>query len=132
MSNHVPRLERGFNRHHVLWAARSYRSNLEREIRGHEGLIVPTNIHAHAELHYDMPPPRKPNHEQIRHALGALSLWTPERGRLSAVELVRDDFYDMCLSENPDLSYKALQIANHLHNQLGYMQEAPKWRMTNR
>lgn len=129
MSHSTPRLSRGYNYHHTFWAARSYRGNLERSFRGHEGLVIPMNFHDHSELHQDLCPPQKPNHLQMQHILGVISLWTPEQGRLSALEVTRDEFFDMSVHENPEMAIGALAIANHLNTQITYMYDIPKWRM---
>jgi len=125
MAAHVPKLGRGQNRHHVFWENRWYKGRVENEFRNHAGLVIPMNAQDHADLHYELRPPKKPNHDQMRHILGLVALWTPEQGRLAAVINTRDEFYDLSISEHRELSIGALAIANHLNNQLEYMQLTP-------
>ena len=126
MVRHVPYLGRGINRHHAFWQDRHYRGKLERGFRSHEGLVVPMFEVTHQQLHIALSEPKKPNPDQIRQVLGAMSLWRPTHDKsLGALVMARDEFHNMSLSDNPDLVINAEKIANHLTKQMSYMKELP-------
>ena len=131
MNNNIPRLTKGYNSHHTFWQDRHYIGKIERGFRSHEGLVIPMPEYDHRELHGTLREPKKPNPDQIRQVLGAMSLWRPTHDKsLGALVMARDEFHNMSLSDNPDLVINAEKIANHLTKQMSYMQEGPTWRIS--
>ena len=53
------------NRHHVWFTRREYRTPIERQVRNMGAFIVMVNAVDHQEMHIQVPPPPKPNHEQL-------------------------------------------------------------------
>lgn len=62
-------VERGYNRHHCLWARNHYKTSLEKALRNHDGLVVPLLVPIHRELHAHIDPPPKPDKRLIMGSL---------------------------------------------------------------
>ena len=101
-----------WNRHHTIFQRRHYKTHLERTFRNHHGLVIPTPVEQHRELHLNLTPPPKPTQEIM---LGVLNnLDRPLSGRLDGL------FYTIdYLSEIEDKT--AQRLAGHLTKQLGYL-----------
>lgn len=122
--NERPRLGRGNNWHHTFWQRSWYdnRIALEHRFREEPALVIPMCENVHSQLHRDMEPPLKPNHEQMARLLGAVALWTPQQGRLAGVETAMEELY-LIGTEGTDTAHKrATMLSLHLAKQLSYME----------
>ena len=62
MYEHEPVL---YTRHHALWERRSYKTPIEKRVRNMGMMIVSLNGVDHQMLHINVPPPPKPNPDQL-------------------------------------------------------------------
>lgn len=104
-----PELNQGdYNRHHLFWMKKNYKSPLEKSFRTHQGLVIPTYIPDHRTLHADLSPPPKPGAQLMRGILSNLDrqLSHPTDGLLYTIDYLegRDE-----------------RLASHLTQQLGYL-----------
>lgn len=60
--NHEPV---AYDRHHVFWRRKEYRSPIETRVRNLGAFVVTVNVIDHRELHANVPPPPKPDCEQL-------------------------------------------------------------------
>lgn len=54
-----------YNRHHVFFTRIEYKTPIERQVRNLGAFIVYANAVDHQEMHVQVPPPPKPDHEQL-------------------------------------------------------------------
>ena len=97
------------NRHHSFWMRRNYKTPLERAFRNHHGLVIPTDVDLHKELHAHMSPPPKPNRDLMIGIINNLEdhhLTHPLDGLLFTIDYVED---------------RNERLTNHLVTQLGYL-----------
>jgi len=104
-------MERDYNRHHIFYPRRKYKSSTEREFRNYSGFVVPTWIPAHKLLHVEVPAPPKPSAGLMREILYNLQDREVEDrldGLFYTVEFLADRGED--------------RLATNLTKQLGYLQ----------
>lgn len=53
------------NNHHVFFERRDYKTPTERRVRNLGAFIIRANAVDHRELHANVPPPPKPDHDQL-------------------------------------------------------------------
>ena len=53
------------NNHHVFSERRNFKTPIERQVRNLGAFIIRANAVDHQEMHCNVPPPPKPNHEQL-------------------------------------------------------------------
>jgi hypothetical protein len=53
------------NNHHIFFTRAEYKTPIERNIRNMGAFIVRVNAVDHQEMHHFVPPPPKPDHEQL-------------------------------------------------------------------
>lgn len=98
------------NRHHTFWQRRSYKTPLERAFRNHQGLVIPTPIDQHRDLHAHLLPPPKPSRDLMVGIINNLE--RPIRGRLDGLLFTLDYLDTQSQAEN---------LSAHLTKQLGYL-----------
>lgn len=62
-----------FNRHHLLFPRRYYKTQNEKRLRQNRLLILTSDISEHKDLHAILQPPRKLNPDMILGSLGVLA-----------------------------------------------------------
>ncbi len=106
-------MERNTNLHHVFWPKRGYKGNFEKNFRTANGLVIPTLITKHADLHHDMHPPKKPSRDlmfEIRGHLEETLLIDRLDGLVATIDLVSE-------IDTREAQY----LAGHLTRQMGYL-----------
>ena len=53
------------NNHHVFFTRAEYKTPIERRVRNMGAFIIKVNAVDHQEMHIHVPPPPKPDHEQL-------------------------------------------------------------------
>lgn len=53
------------NNHHVFFTRREYKTPIERQVRNMGAFIIRANAVDHQEMHIHVPPPPKPDHDQM-------------------------------------------------------------------
>jgi hypothetical protein len=53
------------NNHHVFFTRREYKTPIERHVRNLGAFIIKANAVDHQEMHIQVPPPPKPDHDQL-------------------------------------------------------------------
>ena len=118
-----PRLRRGLNYHHIWWTQRSYnyQNPIEEKFREHGAFVLPMIVPVHKELHDWIEPPPKPSPYQMYAILGDLALFKP-RERTEGIYRAINTL-NMLARIDGEPSENALQIAEHLSNQINYLNE---------
>lgn len=103
----------GWNIHHLFWMRRDYKDSVGRTFRNQKGLMIPTPVDLHRNLHANLSPPPKPRRDLM---LGAISVLSDYSGsdRLYGLNSMIDYFDSKSQPEAP-------RIAEHLIEQLGYL-----------
>jgi hypothetical protein len=63
--------------HHLFWTRRSYHTRTDRAFRTHFGLVIPTPLINHRNLHHEIEPPLKPDRDMMTGLMDVLED-TPE------------------------------------------------------
>lgn len=61
-----------FNYHHTVWERSKYQSPFERKFAEHSGLVVPAHVTRHDNLHRNLIPPTRPDHNMMAAILETL------------------------------------------------------------
>ncbi len=118
-----PHLGKGLNHHHLWWTKRSYNylNPLEEKFREHSAFVLPMIKEVHVELHEDIGPPPKPTPYQMYAILGDIALFKPQErteGIYRAISTL-----NILAKIDGEPSVNALIIADHLTQQLNYINE---------
>lgn len=115
-------MERRVNKHHVMYERRNYKSKVERRFRNMGGLVVPTLIENHRELHATLRPPKKPRIEMIYDVIDIMQGNHYEG--TEGVYVAQEYFYNNAhTNRSPQRASLALGIANHLGKQLVFLEK---------
>lgn len=74
------------NSHHVFFEKRNYKTPIEQRVRNLGAFVIYTDIVDHRELHANVPPPPKPDHEQLHDLYNFMQEHTYELTGLQGLE----------------------------------------------
>ena len=116
-------LGKGINVHHTWWTKRSYdyTDKLQEAFREHPSFVIPMIKEVHKELHDWIEPPPKPTRYQMFAILGDLALFKPTE-RIEGVRRAINTLNILARIDG-EPSVNALAIAEHLSNQITYLNE---------
>ncbi len=106
-----------FDRHHVFWPRRAFRTQVERTFRTTPSLVIPAWIPSHRLLHAELPTPPRPDRDEMLAILAHLEEKRTDYrldGLFYTVEFVTK------LAEQKNDAHLG-RLANHLTKQLGYL-----------
>ena len=75
-----------YNNHHVWHERRNYKSPIEQRVRNLGAFVIRANAIDHRELHANVPPPPKPDPEQLHDLYQFMQDHTYEIGNLDGLE----------------------------------------------
>ena len=109
----------GYNKHHVFWPRKDYKTKVEKNFRQHYGLVVPTPIINHNILHSRVSSPDKPGRVQMLDCMEYLDslpdavkmagFWGVER---SAQFFEREGREDIAQNLTEQLGYLSLKLVS--------------------
>ncbi len=130
MIEQVP-IPKGWNKHHTLYYRRWYKSRqITNDWRESPVMIVPMDIHKHAELHENVPPEDPtPSDALAGYALHVCDELKDGQGEVThyeAFSIVRDELHDLHKKRpRRDIGKEALRFVKFFDDQLCYMSEIP-------
>lgn len=106
------------NRHHLWYCKESYKSPLEKALRGHRAFIFPMYVEIHNDLHANIYPPQKPDRYLIHETLQLVN-GLPDSILYEPCELI-SEVADLYIARG---TRKSINIAQNLLRQSVYIAE---------
>lgn len=109
------------NKHHMWWERNWYQQRHDKQLRMLGGFVVPTTVYCHQLTHAQMRPPVKP-FAQLRDDIIDFASAVPLTDRFSVANQTADWLAQQHETHHSDeYAYRALRLAHHLRQQIGYL-----------